>query len=128
MTNEATTQNQLRVLASQGGGFLWRNNNGAYEAQPNRWIRYGLGNDSTKVNKTFKSSDLIGITRRMITSADIGRVFGIFTAIEVKAPGWHLIPSDEHGFAQLEFINTVLGAGGFAGFATHPEHFKELTK
>lgn len=128
MKNEADTQNRLRVMASQANGFLWRNNSGAFEAQPGRWVRYGLANDSAQVNKDFKSLDLIGLTPRMITQVDIGRVFGIFTAIEAKPPGWHLVPSDKRGFAQLEFINTVLKAGGYAGFATHPEHFKELTK
>lgn len=126
MTSEADTQNRLRKAASEVGDFLWRNNSGAYEDHTGRWIRYGLANDSRAVNQVFKSSDLIGITRRIMTPADVGRVFGIFTAIEVKGPKWHLIPSDKRGHAQQRFINEVRKAGGFAGFVTHPDQMKEF--
>lgn len=129
-TSEAATQNRLRLNASDYGGYLWRNNNGACvavdkETKQERHIRYGLGNDSKKLNEVFKSSDLIGITPVKIYDYHVGRTMGIFTAIECKKPGWHLTPSDKRGHGQLNFINTVQVCGGISMFANHENQFQE---
>ena len=61
---------------------------GACEDITGRQIRYGLGNDSSQINKVFKSSDLIGITPHVVVPADVGLRLGVFTSIEVKRGGW----------------------------------------
>ena len=131
MSSEEDTQNRLRVAMSQRGGFLWRNNSGVHiiyrpDGRVDRVIRYGLANDSKRDNDKFKSCDLIGLTPRIIQPQDVGRLFGIFTAPEVKHPDWTLRPSDARGHAQLKYINAVIACGGFAGFVTHPDQLEGL--
>lgn len=105
--SEIAVQQQLRVHAPKVGAALWRNNNGACMDDKGRMIRYGLGNDSKKLNKKWKSSDLVGIAPG-----------GQFLAVEVKEPGWYLTPGDKRAQAQLQFMKTVVALGGKAGFAT----------
>lgn len=116
-TSEAATQAQIR-LESPSYGSLWRNNNGACVDEKDRHIRYGLANDSKKINDVFKSSDLIGMTRMIIEPRHIGRTIGIFTACEVKRPNWKLQPSDKRGHAQQNFLNAVNASGGIGFFAS----------
>lgn len=113
-TSEAAVQAELRVVAANHGATLWRNNNGAAVDETGRHIRYGLGNDSQKLSKRFKSSDLIGITPVMSTQA--GQVFGVFTAVEVKAPGW-CAPKNDRERAQAAFLSVVRATGGIGMFA-----------
>lgn len=120
---EASTQAGLRVDASTAGNALWRNNNGAAMTDDGRHIRFGLGNDSQKLNKVWKSSDLIGMTR--VTSTAVGQVFGVFTAIECKRPGW-VAPENERDRAQASFISTVRSLGGIGGFATDRNQYKRI--
>lgn len=101
-------------------GPIWRNNSGACEDKTGRLVRYGLGNDSAQLNKSVKSSDLIAITPVVITPDMVGHTIGVFTALEVKAPGWMLRPSDTRGLAQEKFHDIVKKAGGYAGFVTTP--------
>lgn len=122
-TSEADTQSRLRVEAPRQGCALWRNNNGAYEDGTGRWVRYGLGNDSKKLNEVWKSSDLIGITR--MTSTAIGQVFGVFTAVEVKHPGWTK-PANKRDRAQAAFHTSVRGLGGIGMFATSVNDYRGI--
>ena len=117
MKNEAYSQQEIRLESGVLGCRLWRNNNGACKDENGRVIRYGLGNDSAKMNKKKKSSDLIGITPVIITPAMVGRKMGVFTSIEAKAPGWHFTGTDRE-FAQKSWIELVRGLGGVSGFAT----------
>lgn len=117
---ENPIQGQTRLLAAQMGLLLMRNNSGAYQDVNGRWVRYGLMNDSKKVNEEIKSSDLIGVTPVFITPEMVGTVLGVFTAVESKKEGWHLIPSDKRGHAQAKFHDIVRQHGGFAGFVSHP--------
>lgn len=121
-TSEGATQANIR-LASPQYGALWRNNNGACVDDTGRHIRYGLANDSKRINKVFKSSDLIGYTRVEIKPHHMGQIMAVFTAIEVKAPGWKLTPSDERGHGQANFLTAVTCAGGIAAFATCEQHY-----
>lgn len=75
-----------------------------------RMVRYGLGNDSKRLNDVWKSSDLIGITR------------GKFTAVEVKAPGWRGV-STAHERAQAAMLANVNALGGIGFFATSVEDY-----
>jgi len=127
-TSETATQNKLRLAAPLRGGFLWRNNNGVAVDKTGRHIRYGLGNDSKRLNEVFKSSDLIGVIPVVIQPKHVGKTFGLFVAVEVKKPDWHLIPSDKRGHAQLNFITTINSCGGLGCFATHENHLNEGLK
>lgn len=115
--SEAAVQAQIILEAPKHGASLWRNNNGACVDDTGRQIRYGLGNVSKKLNKVWKSSDLIGITPRMVMPQHIGQVWGLFTAVEVKEPGWHLTPGDARAVAQMAFGNNVRKLGGLFTFA-----------
>jgi len=118
LASEAAVQQQRMLQAAREGGRLWRNNSGACTDETGRLIRYGLGNTSAKLNKVMKSSDLIGITRVVVTPRMVGHVVGIFTAEEIKAPNWKYRESDDRARAQLAFINLVISLGGIGRFVT----------
>lgn len=126
--NEASLQQQIRLVAAYQQIELWRNNSGACKDETGRMIRYGLGNDSQKVNAHCKSSDLIGVTPLFVMPHHVGTVIGVFTAVEVKAPGWHMRPSDDRALAQSRFHDIVRAAGGYAGFATAPADLRRIVK
>ena len=113
--SEASLQVEIRVETSKRGMRLWRNNAGAVTTDDGRHIRFGLGNDSVKMNAEMKSSDLIGITPVVITPDMVGRTIGVFTSIEVKKPGW-IYRGQGREVAQLKWINMVVGLGGIGKF------------
>lgn len=117
--SEAAVQQRIRLEAPKNNCVLWRNNNGACESQDGRLIRYGLANDSAKINREFKSSDLIGVSFQIITPEMIGQTVGIFTSIEVKREGWHYTGTDREQ-AQNAWCHLIKQYGGIAGFATGP--------
>ena len=125
--SEAAVQARCRVIAPMRGGALWRNNNGANEILEAdgsaRFIRFGLGNNSAKLNKRWKSSDLIGITQRR--ASYVGEMFGVFTAIEVKSPGWKGVKT-ERETAQAAFQTTVKSKGGIARFVQSATDYESL--
>jgi len=114
--NEQAVQNDLRLEASQHGARLWRNNVGAFKTDTGSWVRYGLCNDSTTVNKRIKSADLIGIRPITVGPHDVGRVIGQFVSREVKAPDWKYSPNDAHTEAQLRWAELISSLGGDACF------------
>jgi hypothetical protein len=118
--SESAIQQRVRLSASAKGIRLWRNNVGVAENPNGQPIRYGLANESTKINQVIKSSDLIGITPHVVGAGDIGRTFGIFTAIEVKRAGWKFAGSKRE-MAQLKFILLVLSMGGIGKFTNTGE-------
>ena len=113
VSNETATQAGIRLEASKKGARLWRNNVGAVTDERGRHIRYGLANDSKRMNREIKSSDLIGIKPVEIG----GRVIGQFVAREVKRPGWVYSGTDRER-AQLRFLELIAAMGGDACFAT----------
>lgn len=118
--SESRQQSLIRLEAARRDILLWRNNVGAAKTETG-FIRYGLANESDKMNDKIKSSDLIGIERVLITPAHVGSHFGVFTALECKKQGWAYRPNDAHATAQLTFINLVNSYGGRAKFITSPE-------
>ena len=126
MSSEAAVQQNIRLQASEQDDLLWRNNQGACYDESGRLIRYGLGNDSAQVNKRIKSGDLVGLTKVVITPEMIGQVIGVFTNIEAKASTWKQRPSDERAAAQGRFHSVVREYGGFAGFATSADEYREI--
>ncbi len=121
--SEGAVQQDIRLYASQIGASLWRNNNGAAVDSTGRHIRYGLGNDSKRINDHFKSSDLIGITPMMVTPQHVGRMLGVFTAVEVKQGAWRWTGSPREQ-AQWKYLQLVASKGGIATFATSKEDYR----
>lgn len=115
--NETEFQKLVQFECSRRGQRLWRNNIGATYDQTGRFIRYGLANESVAVNKNIKSGDLIGITPRIITPADVGHTVGIFTSVEVKRPGWSFKATSREQ-AQQRWIDLINSLGGYAKFVS----------
>jgi len=111
-TSGDATQAAIRLAAAQGCFAMWRNNNGVMINDAGRHVRFGLGNDSAKLSKEFKSSDLIGVGPG-----------GKFVATEVKHPKWTR-PSSPRDHAQMSYLMKVVALGGIATFATHVDHYK----
>lgn len=115
--DEAAVISQVRLEASKAGWRLFRNNVGACYDKTDRFIRYGLANDSKKLNDAMKSSDLIGIRPVVIDPTHIGRTIGQFVALECKRPGW-VFRDTARERAQHRFISLIATLGGHASFST----------
>ena len=115
---EAAVQQRIRLRAAEMGTPLLRNNRGAATTDDGRHVRFGLGNESAKINKRFKSSDLIGIWPVVIGPEHVGRTLGVFFAVESKASDWTYRETDEHDAAQARFGQWVTNHGGIFRFAT----------
>lgn len=121
--SEAWAQQQIRLKIAKAGGMAWRNNVGATPArcpdcgEKQRPLRYGLANDSAKLNAHVKSSDIIGAMPRLITSAMVGTTIAQFVAVEAKRPGWNFA-GNEHETAQATWLALIAKLGGFATFST----------
>ena len=115
--SEAAVQAHVRVEASEKGIRLWRNNVGATLDSRGRMIRYGLCNDSKRMNESMKSSDLVGIKPIYIGPEHVGKTFGQFTAREVKHSGWEFKGTLEER-AQLSWMSLVSSLGGDAKFCS----------
>lgn len=115
MSGEFSIQQESRVEASRFGVHLWRNNSGVLYDDRGVPVRFGLGNDSSRLNEVFKSSDLIGIRPWD----------GKFCAFEMKPPGWRGVRSN-HERAQEAFINEVRRCHGVAGFVTSLDELRTL--
>lgn len=124
--SETDTQSRARLAIAEIGGSLMRNNSGAARDQNGRMVRYGLANDSKRINEEFKSHDLIGITPVQVQQHHIGRVFGVFTAYECKHPKWTK-PESKRDKAQENFAKFVRAKGGISGFLTHESQITRYT-
>lgn len=116
-TPEGVVQTAVRLEASRVGMRLWRNNVGAGRLENGSFVRWGLCNDSEQMNRSIKSSDLVGIRPRLITADMVGHTIGQFVAREVKRGGWRYTGTDREA-AQLRFIELVTSLGGDAAFTT----------
>lgn len=129
MKDEAEEQDLIQIQARHHNSTLMRNNSGCLENKYGTPVRYGLGNVSKKHNTTFKSSDLIGITKVLITKEMVGQTLGVFTAVEVKDEKWNPDKKlDARETAQNNFINWVKLNGGYAGFCNAAEKVKNILK
>jgi len=115
MQTETDVQNLCRMRAQSLGCVLWRNNVGALVRPDGVPVRFGLANDSARLNEQLKSSDLIGIATPS----------GRFMSIECKEPGWRWRATDRE-IAQLNWMHEVRRYGGLSGFASHPDHVNDI--
>lgn len=120
---EAWAQQQVRLQLSAMGVMSWRNNVGATPTRckscnaPQQPVRYGLANDSAKLNESIKSSDLILAIPRVISAADVGRTIAQFGSIECKQPGWTYKGTPREA-AQAKWLALINKIGGYAAFST----------
>lgn len=117
MSSEATIQAKVRLEAARQGICLFRNNVGVLKDATGRPIRYGLANDSSRINGVVKSGDLIGWLPLVITQEHVGQTIAQFTSLECKAGGWEY-SGTEREKAQLAWIRLVIAGGGYAKFTT----------
>lgn len=96
---EKTLQSKIQIALGKIGCRMFRNQVGTYRLKDGRVISSGLCKGS---------SDLIGITPYKIKNSDVGKVIGVFTAVEVKTPGGRVRKMQEN------FINFVRATGGIA--------------
>lgn len=94
--------------------------------QTGRPVRFGLANESKKLNEVFKSSDLIGVLPTLITQDMVGQTIGVFVAVEVKKEGWKRNLKDKREAAQENFISFVNKKFGRAGFAFSVDSFLKI--
>lgn len=116
--SEAGVTNDVRLEAGRKGVRLFRNNVGACADIKGRLIRYGLANESKRMNEHIKSSDLVGIRPLLVTPDMVGGIVGQFVAREVKAGAW-VYRGNDHELAQLRFMSLVVALGGDACFTSH---------
>lgn len=129
--SENWAQQQIRFQAFRAGAQAWRNNVGATPAKikttcpkcQNHYeikqqpVRFGLANDSMKLNEVMKSSDVILAIPRLITQQHVGQTIAQFGSVEVKKPGWRYTGT-EHEQAQGNWLALINGMGGYATFST----------
>ncbi len=114
--SESAILNLVKKEASDKGCRLWRNNVGALHTADGNFLRYGLANESSQINKVFKSADLIGIRPIKITQDYVGHTIGQFVSREIKKSGWRY-SGNEREKAQLNWAELILSFGGDACFA-----------
>lgn len=137
---EAWAQQQVRLKVAQhfvetAAGPVhamgWRNNVGAIPAKEpcvcprcsfkfdlkRQPFRYGLANDSAKLNATIKSGDLILAIPRMILPQHVGQVIAQFGSIETKRPGWRYTGKGQEP-GQMAWNSLITRLGGYATFST----------
>lgn len=120
--SEARIQSEIRVEAAKVGLYLFRNNVGAGKLASGNQVRFGLGNDSKKVNEKLKSGDLIGIRRVLIGPEHVGTYIGQFVSRECKRGDWKFSGTmEEH--AQARWAALVTAQGGDAKIVQGPGSF-----
>ena len=130
--SESPAQAATRRWYAERGTRLFRNNVGVLLNKHGIPVRYGLANDSPKMNKLIKSGDLIGWTPRLITPDMVGDHIAQFTSIEQKPLDWVMpgvgpierngkLTAYGHVMAQLRGANMVRSEGGIAGIMRDPE-------
>lgn len=101
---EAQLMREIQIALTDDKTRLFRNNNGVLRDARGQYVKYGLAPGS---------SDLIGVRRITITPEMVGRIVGVFCALEVKLP-----TNNERPEIQLAFTRIVQDLGGRAGFCT----------
>jgi hypothetical protein len=118
--SEDAVKNECRLIAARRGDMhLWRNNVGVLEDDRGIPLRFGLANDSSRINKVIKSADLIGIRKVQITPGMVGRTMGQFVSLEIKEGGWRYTGKGREA-AQRVWLDLINAMGGDARFISDP--------
>lgn len=123
------SENAVSQRVELGGtvvdGRLWRNNVGAYDERypPSPGTRWGLFNDSAKMNKKIKSPDRVGPIPVLIQPHHVGRILGVFFGVEVKHGAWKPGEDKKREEAQHRGLQLINSLGGVGLFASHVDHF-----
>lgn len=121
--SEARAQQDVRTSVARAGAMAWRNNVGATPAKcpdcgaRQRVVRYGLANDSARLNERIKSSDLILAIPRLIQPHHVGTTIAQFGSVEVKRPGWKFTGKGRES-GQAAWLALIAKLGGYATFST----------
>lgn len=118
--SESRVQANVRLEAARKGVKLWRNNVGVLKDERGVPIRYGLANDSKRLNEVCKSGDLIGWRPVLIAPSHLGQTIAQFVSRECKRAGWKY-KGDAHEQAQLKWAQAVVADGGDACFTSGEE-------
>lgn len=120
--SESHAQSLVRLDAARHGVHLWRNNVGAGVLEDGSFLRWGLANDSQKLNERLKSGDLVGWRPVVVLPEHVGKLLAVFVSREVKRPGWSWTgtPAEE---AQMRWAMLINAAGGDAKIVTGPGSF-----
>lgn len=118
--SESHVQSQVRLEAARKGVKLWRNNVGVLRDERGVPVRYGLANDSKRLNESCKSGDLIGWRPILILDTMVGSTIAQFVSRECKHAGWKF-KGDPHELAQLKWAQAVTADGGDAKFTSGEE-------
>lgn len=113
MTVEAVAQSEIIARSFAIGLSLYRNNSGVAR-EGHRHVRYGLGNDSRKINEVWKSGDLIGLGPG-----------GRFMMVETKHSEW-VYAGTKREVAQHNAICDINRQGGIAFFCRSVLEFDEM--
>lgn len=126
--SEAYVQSRVLLEGGDRGVYLWRNNVGAGSLYPLndlceacqlavgpkvRMIRWGLANQSKRINSEIKSGDLIGGKPTLITADMVGSTVLKFYSRECKSEGWEW-RGTEREVAQLAWTTLINSLGGDA--------------
>lgn len=115
--SEGYVQSAVRLAAPAAGMRLWRNNVGAITDDRGVPVRFGLANDTKRLNEHLKSSDLVGWRRLPITPEMVGSIVAQFVSLECKHEGW-TYGGDAHEAAQYKWLSLAAADGAYAKFVT----------
>lgn len=117
MKDESQVQSEVRLALADHRALAYRNNVGAGKLENGNFIRWGLCNDSKQLNAQYKSGDLIGGRKRLITPDMVGTTILQFASWECKPEGWKYTGTDREA-AQMRWRDLILLNGGHAQFTT----------
>ncbi len=101
MPNRETREvNKIMLCLSGPQAVVFRNNVGAAKTSTGGFVRFGVGGPG--------GSDIIGIKSVRIAEDDVGKVMGLFYAVEVKTLNGSLTEK------QRKFLRMVEQKGGVA--------------
>ena len=127
MADKISEKKVAKDLKKLSKGQLFRNNSGVFIDKRGVPVRFGLANESKNLNKSIKSSDFIGVTQVKIEPHMLGRTIAVFTAVEVKSPGWRP-DNSERTKGQQKFIDIIRSWGGIACFAKCGQDYLDAVK
>jgi len=114
MNEETPLQNRIRMAVSQfsqGTSIALRNNTGMFVTFSGQKTRAGLGKGT---------SDLIGISSRVIQPEDVGKTVGVFLALEVKTG------TGRASKEQIAFLDRVNALGGVGSVVRSPDEVESI--